>query len=355
MPRPRPDSPWPARRATYSRWVSGRSSWRPVVSSSSPPDSHGVGSTISEMCTQRTALSTPASPATSRTSRSRRRSRSASIPGCYRSSRFIRRFVQATVRAMPLAHDRIRFRSAADPRARARDEQGGVAPGRAAARARARGRGDRPARLRRLAAGPADGRGPRATRWRRSRTSSGSSARTWRATRSAAGSRSRSGRRAACGRRARCRRSASPPGARCRTRARRAGDHARGRARRWRRSRPRSRAAASPARALSAHAAARPWRIPPDDAAQWMRAVADAPAFWDRAAGVGGWRAAAAGLPGDGRLGRARPAADLLPPGAAGAAAAAGRPPRGPARLRARADVGRPGAGRPGAAGGFSS
>ena len=33
-----------------------------MVSSSSPPDSHGVGSTISEMWTQRTALSMPASP-----------------------------------------------------------------------------------------------------------------------------------------------------------------------------------------------------------------------------------------------------------------------------------------------------
>jgi pimeloyl-ACP methyl ester carboxylesterase len=33
--------------------------------------------------------------------------------------------------------------------------------------------------------------------------------------------------------------------------------------------------------ALSSHAAARPWRIPPEDTAQWTRAFANAPAFWD--------------------------------------------------------------------------
>src|SRR4051794_23949923 len=52
----------------------------PVVSSSSPPDSHGVGSSSSEMWTHRTAFSSPLSPATTRTSRSRIRSPSASMP-----------------------------------------------------------------------------------------------------------------------------------------------------------------------------------------------------------------------------------------------------------------------------------
>src|SRR5215210_2663573 len=80
MPRPRPASPWPASRRTYARWASGSSSPIPVVSSSSPPDSHGVGSSSSEMWTQRTAFSRPASPATTRTSRSRIRSPRASIP-----------------------------------------------------------------------------------------------------------------------------------------------------------------------------------------------------------------------------------------------------------------------------------
>ena len=43
--------------------------------------------------------------------------------------------------------------------------------------------------------------------------------------------------------------------------------------------------------ALAAHVAARPWRIPPADAAQWMRAVADAPAFWDLLDDVVNWHA----------------------------------------------------------------
>jgi pimeloyl-ACP methyl ester carboxylesterase len=43
--------------------------------------------------------------------------------------------------------------------------------------------------------------------------------------------------------------------------------------------------------ALSAHVAARPWRIPAADAAQWMRAVADAPAFWDLLDDGLSWRA----------------------------------------------------------------
>src|SRR5215212_74900 len=74
VPSPRPASPWPASSRTNVRCRSGSSSAMPVVSSSSPPDSHGVGSSSSEMWTHRTAFSSPASPATRRTSRSRIRS-----------------------------------------------------------------------------------------------------------------------------------------------------------------------------------------------------------------------------------------------------------------------------------------
>jgi pimeloyl-ACP methyl ester carboxylesterase len=42
---------------------------------------------------------------------------------------------------------------------------------------------------------------------------------------------------------------------------------------------------------LSSHAAARPWRIPPEDAAHWMRVYADAPAFWALLGSLDGWRA----------------------------------------------------------------
>ncbi len=45
-----------------SRWRLGVSSAIPVVSSSSPPDSQGVGSASSEMCTQRTGVSRFVSP-----------------------------------------------------------------------------------------------------------------------------------------------------------------------------------------------------------------------------------------------------------------------------------------------------
>src|SRR3954454_20949674 len=51
----------------------------PVVSSSSPPDSHGVGSDSSEMCTQRTGASAVSSPASNSSSRSRASSRTLSI------------------------------------------------------------------------------------------------------------------------------------------------------------------------------------------------------------------------------------------------------------------------------------
>ena len=51
---------------TNSRWRSlACRAGCPVVSSSSPPDSQGVGSGSSEMCTQRTGASAPSSPAAS--------------------------------------------------------------------------------------------------------------------------------------------------------------------------------------------------------------------------------------------------------------------------------------------------
>ena len=43
--------------------------------------------------------------------------------------------------------------------------------------------------------------------------------------------------------------------------------------------------------ALSSHAAARPWRIPPDDHAHWTRVYAEAPAFWDLLEALDGWHA----------------------------------------------------------------
>src|SRR3954447_21848777 len=80
MPSPRPARPWPASSRTKVRCCPASSSAMPVVSSNSPPDSHGVGSSSSEMCTHRTAFSSPASPATRRTSRSRISSPSGSMP-----------------------------------------------------------------------------------------------------------------------------------------------------------------------------------------------------------------------------------------------------------------------------------
>jgi pimeloyl-ACP methyl ester carboxylesterase len=41
--------------------------------------------------------------------------------------------------------------------------------------------------------------------------------------------------------------------------------------------------------AFTAHIAARPWRIPPDDAALWTRACADARSFWDLLRDAPGW------------------------------------------------------------------
>jgi pimeloyl-ACP methyl ester carboxylesterase len=42
--------------------------------------------------------------------------------------------------------------------------------------------------------------------------------------------------------------------------------------------------------ALAAHATARPWRVPATDAAQWARAFAEAPAFWDVLRTAPDWR-----------------------------------------------------------------
>ncbi len=42
--------------------------------------------------------------------------------------------------------------------------------------------------------------------------------------------------------------------------------------------------------ALATHVAARPWRIPPEDAAQWMRAAADAPGYWPVLRALADWR-----------------------------------------------------------------
>src|SRR5215218_10393326 len=65
VPKPSPARWRPDSSRTNSRWRLSVSSWMPVVSRSSPPDSHGVGSCSSEMCTQRTGASAPSSPAAS--------------------------------------------------------------------------------------------------------------------------------------------------------------------------------------------------------------------------------------------------------------------------------------------------
>jgi pimeloyl-ACP methyl ester carboxylesterase len=48
---------------------------------------------------------------------------------------------------------------------------------------------------------------------------------------------------------------------------------------------------------LSCHVAARPWRIPAEDTAHWMRMCAQAPAFWDLLDALDGWRAPAPACP----------------------------------------------------------
>ena len=97
---------------------------------------------------------------------------------------------------------------------------------------------------------------------------------------------------------------------------------------------------------LSAHAAARPWRIPPEDAAHWLRMYAQAPAFWELLESLDDWRAPVPACPTTIAWGerdrllifsrQAPRARRVLPDGA----------PRRAARLRARPDLGRPGAGR---------
>ena len=99
---------------------------------------------------------------------------------------------------------------------------------------------------------------------------------------------------------------------------------------------------------LSSHAVARPWRIPPEDLVEWGRNYAKAAAFWDLLDAPRRLPRADADLPDHDRLGRPRPPADLLAPGAARSPHAPRRPASDAARLRARADVGRPRAGRAG-------
>ena len=63
------------------------SSWIPVVSSSSPPESHGVGSSSSEMWTQRISRSAPSSPAASSSPQPVERGSDREHPGSGTSSR----------------------------------------------------------------------------------------------------------------------------------------------------------------------------------------------------------------------------------------------------------------------------
>ena len=117
-----------------------------------------------------------------------------------------------------------------------------------------------------------------------------------------------------------------------------------------------ARAAASCcARCSPSHAAARPWRIPPEDAAHWLRMYAQAPAFWELLESLDKWRAPVPACPTTVAWGerdrllifsRQAPRARRRLPDAA---------PRRPARLRARPDLGRPGAGRERAAQRFTA
>ena len=65
VPTPSPATSCSASRATKRRCRAAPLSWIPVVSRSSPPESHGVGSSSSEMCTQRIGRSAPSAPAPS--------------------------------------------------------------------------------------------------------------------------------------------------------------------------------------------------------------------------------------------------------------------------------------------------
>jgi pimeloyl-ACP methyl ester carboxylesterase len=49
--------------------------------------------------------------------------------------------------------------------------------------------------------------------------------------------------------------------------------------------------------ALSSHALARPWRVPPDDIVEWTRNYARAPAFWELLDALDGYRAPAPSCP----------------------------------------------------------
>jgi len=81
VPSPSPARPCSASSATKRRWRAGVPSWMPVVRSSSPPDSHRVGSSSSEMCTQRIGRSSPAAPAASSSPQSPTSSATVSILG----------------------------------------------------------------------------------------------------------------------------------------------------------------------------------------------------------------------------------------------------------------------------------
>src|SRR3954453_13979699 len=67
VPNPTPATWRDASRSTYALCTASSPSWRPVVRISSPPDSHGVGSSSSVGCTQRIGASA-ASPPTSSSS-----------------------------------------------------------------------------------------------------------------------------------------------------------------------------------------------------------------------------------------------------------------------------------------------
>src|SRR5579863_7507164 len=70
---------WPTSRRTYSRCASSPVSCMPVLSSSSPPESHGVGSSSSDTWTQRIGAPPPRVPAAISSSRAPARSSTVSI------------------------------------------------------------------------------------------------------------------------------------------------------------------------------------------------------------------------------------------------------------------------------------
>src|SRR4051794_15321817 len=80
VPTPRPATSCFASRFTKWRCRAAPVSRKPVVKSSSPPESHGVGSSSSEMWTQRIGRSPPSVPAMSSRPQSETRSPTVSIP-----------------------------------------------------------------------------------------------------------------------------------------------------------------------------------------------------------------------------------------------------------------------------------